>query len=62
MSISLIVSAMAHSVDVEPETRLLWVLQDSGICFRQYLLSRFRTERWERGKDKPGRPHCTNCS
>ena len=29
MSISLIVNGMAHSVDVEPETPLLWVLRDS---------------------------------
>jgi aerobic-type carbon monoxide dehydrogenase small subunit (CoxS/CutS family) len=29
MSISLIVNGMAHAVDVEPETPLLWVLRDS---------------------------------
>jgi len=29
MSTSLIVNGMAHSVDVEPETPLLWVLRDS---------------------------------
>src|SRR5262245_7020445 len=29
MSISLIVNGMAHNVDVEPETPLLWVLRDS---------------------------------
>jgi isoquinoline 1-oxidoreductase subunit alpha len=29
MSISLIVNAMAYTVDVEPETPLLWVLRDS---------------------------------
>jgi isoquinoline 1-oxidoreductase subunit alpha len=29
MSISLIVNGMAHSVDVEPDTPLLWVLRDS---------------------------------
>jgi len=29
MSISLIVNGMAHVVDVEPETPLLWVLRDS---------------------------------
>jgi aerobic-type carbon monoxide dehydrogenase small subunit (CoxS/CutS family) len=29
MSISLIVNGMANSVDVEPETPLLWVLRDS---------------------------------
>lgn len=29
MSISLVVNGIAHSVDVEPETPLLWVLRDS---------------------------------
>jgi isoquinoline 1-oxidoreductase subunit alpha len=29
MSISLVVNGMAHNVDVEPETPLLWVLRDS---------------------------------
>ena len=29
MSISLIVNGIAHTVDVEPETPLLWVLRDS---------------------------------
>ena len=29
MSISLIVNGMAHNVDIEPETPLLWVLRDS---------------------------------
>jgi aerobic-type carbon monoxide dehydrogenase small subunit (CoxS/CutS family) len=29
MSISLMVNGMAHSVDVEPDTPLLWVLRDS---------------------------------
>jgi isoquinoline 1-oxidoreductase alpha subunit len=29
MSISLIINGMAHAVDVEPETPLLWVLRDS---------------------------------
>ena len=29
MSISLIVNGMAHNIDVEPETPLLWVLRDS---------------------------------
>jgi isoquinoline 1-oxidoreductase subunit alpha len=29
MSISLIVNGMAHAVDVEPDTPLLWVLRDS---------------------------------
>jgi aerobic-type carbon monoxide dehydrogenase small subunit (CoxS/CutS family) len=29
MSISLIVNGMAHAVDAEPETPLLWVLRDS---------------------------------
>jgi isoquinoline 1-oxidoreductase alpha subunit len=29
MSISLTVNGMAHYVDVEPETPLLWVLRDS---------------------------------
>jgi aerobic-type carbon monoxide dehydrogenase small subunit (CoxS/CutS family) len=29
MSISLIVNGMAHSVDVEPDTPLLWILRDS---------------------------------
>jgi isoquinoline 1-oxidoreductase subunit alpha len=29
MSISLVVNGMAHTVDVEPETPLLWVIRDS---------------------------------
>jgi isoquinoline 1-oxidoreductase subunit alpha len=29
MSLSLVVNGMAHAVDVEPETPLLWVLRDS---------------------------------
>jgi aerobic-type carbon monoxide dehydrogenase small subunit (CoxS/CutS family) len=29
MSITLVVNGMAHSVDVEPETPLLWVLRDT---------------------------------
>jgi isoquinoline 1-oxidoreductase subunit alpha len=29
MSISLVINGMAHAVDVEPETPLLWVLRDS---------------------------------
>ena len=29
MAISLVVNGIAHTVDVEPETPLLWVLRDS---------------------------------
>ena len=42
MAITLVVNGIMHTVDVEPETPLLWVLRDTLEAHRHQILLRHR--------------------
>ena len=57
MAITLVVNGIAHTVDVEPETPLLWVLRDSLEAHRHQILLRHRAVRRLHGAHRrPGDP------
>ncbi len=48
MSISLVVNGIAHTVDVEPETPLLWVLRENGALVAVIYVTHYRQDRiWQ---------------